>query len=128
MISWMRRLRRIDLPTLRAALWTLRALRTVRTQLRRGTIEGVRVPAPPPLSEAEVRGVLAVLRRRPNTCLERSLVLQRWVARFDRAPDIVVGVASPSDGFRAHAWLEGEPDNADGQFHELMRLPSADNS
>lgn len=124
----MRRLRRIDVPTLRAALWTLRALRTVRAQLRRGTIEGVRVPAPPPLTGSDVRGVLAVLRRRPNSCLERSFVLQRWVATFDSAPDIVVGVSSPSDGFHAHAWLDGEPDNADGSFHELMRLPSANDS
>ena len=118
--------RRIDYPTLRAALWTLRALWVTRLQLRRGVIEGVRVPSPPKLPETAIRGVRAVLRRRPNTCLERSLVLQRWAARFGSAPDVVVGITGPASSFRAHAWLDGELEGADEPFHELLRLPSAE--
>jgi transglutaminase superfamily protein len=120
-------LRRIDVPTLRAALWTLRALRTTRAQLRCGQIDGLRIPPPPPLPEGAARGVRAILRRRPNTCLERSLVLQRWIGTFGDAPDVIVGVSGPSGAFRAHAWLEGEPDGADQPFHELLRLPGAAN-
>ena len=123
MISSWRRLRRHDLASLRAAVWALRALRTARSQLRRGSFEAVRVPAPPRVPESAGRGVNAVLRRLPHTCLERSLVWQRWIATFRPAPDVVVGVSGPSGGFHAHAWLDGEPDVED-DFHELLRLPS----
>jgi hypothetical protein len=118
-------IRRLDYPTLRAALWTLRALRATRVQLRRGAVEGVEVPPPPKLPETAIRGVRGVLRRRPNTCLERSLILQRWLGRFGTAPDVVVGVSGPSGTFRAHAWLEGELEGDDEPFHELLRLPGA---
>jgi hypothetical protein len=116
-------MRRIDVPTLRAALWTVRALRATRRQLRRGQINGIQIPAPPRLPEPAVRGVRAILRRRTNTCLERSLILQRWAGTFGNAPDVIVGVTGPSGSFRAHAWLDGESDGAEGPFHELLRLP-----
>jgi hypothetical protein len=118
--------RRIDYPTLRAALWTLRALRVARLQLRRGAIKNVEIPRPPDLPETAIRGVQAVLRRRPNSCLERSLILQRWLGKFGSAPDVVVGVSGPSPAFRAHAWLDGEPDGEDDSFQELLRLSGAD--
>jgi transglutaminase superfamily protein len=117
--------RSIDLPMLRAALWTLRALRATRIELRRGRIDGIRIPSPPPLPKSATRGVNAVLRRRPNSCLERSLILQRWVGASGNAPDVIVGVSGPSGAFRAHAWLEGELDGTDQPFHELLRIPSA---
>jgi hypothetical protein len=113
-------IRRLDLPTLRAAFWTLRALRVTRHQLRRGTIEGVEIPSPPALPGTAIRGVRAVLRRLPNTCLERSLILQRWLRTFGSAPDVVVGVSGPTPNFKAHAWLDGEVDGE--QFEELLRL------
>jgi hypothetical protein len=118
--------RRLDYPTLRAALWTLRALRATRLELRRGVIDGVRIPPPPALPEEAIRGVRGILRRRPNTCLERSLILQRWMGRFGNAPDVVVGVSGPSASFRAHAWLEGDLEGADEPFQELLRLPGAE--
>ena len=34
------------------------------------------------------------------------------------------GVAGPSDGFRAHAWLETMPDGQPDAFQELFRLPA----
>jgi hypothetical protein len=119
-------IRRLDLPTLRAAFWTLRALRVTRHQLRRGSIEGVEIPSPPPLPGTAIRGVKAVLRRLPNSCLERSLILQRWLRKFGSAPDVVVGVSGPTPAFKAHAWLDGEADGEDGHFQELLRIPGAE--
>lgn len=118
----MRRLRRLDRPTLRAAWWALWALVRVRRSLRRHGIEGYSVPEPPVLPDHAGRGVLAVLRRWDHTCLERSLVLQRWEAAHGSEREVIIGVMGPSSDFKAHAWLEGEPQ--EGVFEELMRLPA----
>jgi hypothetical protein len=69
--------------------------------------------------------VAAVLRRRQATCLERSLVLQRWLAAHGDRRDLVIGVKAPGEEFGAHAWLEGEPPT-DGisEFTELLRRPA----
>lgn len=111
---------RPDLPSLRAALWTQLSLRRLRRDLRGGGIAGASVPSPPELPDRAVRGVHAVLRRRGATCLERALVLQKWLLAHGESRDVVVGVTSPKEGFAAHAWLDGDPD--DGSFHELERL------
>jgi hypothetical protein len=115
---------RVDLPTLRAAVWTLRALRRARRDLARRGLAGARVPPPPQLPASARRGVLAVLRRRPNTCLERALVLQRWEAAHGAGADVVIGVQGPGDGFEAHAWLETMPDGPPEAYHEILRLPA----
>ena len=112
--------RDIDVGTLRAAFWTLRALRSVRGDLGRGLLRELVVPPPPQLPASAARGVNAVLRRRPNTCLERSLVLQRWHAAHGSVRDVVIGVTGASD-FGAHAWLEGERDGG-ASFAELSRI------
>jgi hypothetical protein len=109
---------------LRAAAWTARSLRRVRRDLARDGLQGARVPAPPQLPAAARRGVFAVLRRRPNTCLERALVLQRWEAAHGAGADVVIGVRAPTDDFVAHAWLETMPDAPATDFRELMRLPA----
>jgi hypothetical protein len=82
----------------------------------------VRVADPPPLPAAATRGVSAVLRRSSPTCLERALVLQRWLAAHGCARDVVIGVTAPADGFAAHAWLDGEVHGRD--YAELTRLPA----
>jgi len=93
-----------------------------------------------------------VLRRRGESCLVRAVVLQAWEAAHGRRRDLIVGVTDPA-GFRAHAWLEGDPLHADAgldpsrlglgetaeavdagdshggppdrrQFHELLRRPA----
>jgi hypothetical protein len=112
--------RRLDLDTVRAAWWTLRALRTVRRRLRGTPLRDVRVPAPPTLPLKAERGVMMLLARQPHTCLERAFVLQRWLVSQGEEHDVVIGVTGPSD-FRAHAWVDGEqvPDG----FHELTRIP-----
>ena len=109
---------------LRAAAWTVSALRRVRRDLARNGLQGARVAAPPRLPAAARRGVLAVLRRRPSTCLERALVLQRWEAAHGACADVVIGVRAPTDDFVAHAWLETMPDAPATDFRELMRLPA----
>jgi len=117
-------LRNVDLPTLRAALWTARALHQARRELRGGAVEDVVLLEPPKLPDTAERGVWALLRRREHTCLERALVLQRWEAAHGRPREVVIGVSSSRPEFHAHAWLEGDPDNDGEVFHELMRLPA----
>ena len=118
-------MRRLDLPTLRAALWAQLALVRTRRALRRGGLDDVEIAAPPRLPATARRGVNAVLRRQPHTCLERALVLQRWEATYGNARDVVIGVATDGGNFAAHAWLAGDPDNDDSRYHELMRLPAS---
>lgn len=117
-------LRRVDLPTIRAAWWAQRALGEARRELSREGIGAVTVSSPPRLPPAARRGVLALLRRRECTCLERALVLQRWDAAHGEPREIVIGVEGPTESFRAHAWLDGEPNGDLGRFQELMRLPA----
>jgi hypothetical protein len=117
--------RRIDLPTLRAALWAGRAVLQVRRDLRKLGLEAAHVTvSPPALPPSAERGVLALLRRLPSTCLERALVLQRWHASRGRAREVVIGVKSPGESFEAHAWLDGAPDSEAASYEELMRLPA----
>ncbi len=118
-------MRKPDVPTLRAALWAQLALVRARRALRCGVLEDVEVRQPPRLPAAARRGVVAVLRRQPHTCLERALVLQTWEAAYGNARDVVIGVARDGGDFAAHAWLAGDPDNDDSRFHELMRLPAS---
>jgi Transglutaminase-like superfamily len=115
---------RLDLPTLRAALWTVRALRRAKRELARRGLEGTRVPAPPTLPAGARRGVLAILRRKESTCLERALVLQRWEAAHGASADVVIGVPAPGGDFVAHAWLESMPDGLAAGYHELHRIPA----
>ncbi|MDP9491809.1 MAG: lasso peptide biosynthesis B2 protein [Actinomycetota bacterium] len=113
--------RRPDLPTLRAALWALLALRRTRRALKRDRVTDVRVPQPPALPPSAGRGVRAVIRRWDPTCLERALVLQAWNVAHGQSRDVVIGVNGAGDEFAAHAWLDGEPDEH-GPYHELMRV------
>ena len=110
-----------DIATLRAAWWTDRALRRARTDLGDGALREVVLPAPPRLPAGAERGVRAVLRRRENSCLERSLVLQRWLAAHGDARDVVIGTTGPA-AFQAHAWLDGDEHSA-ARYVELSRLP-----
>ena len=47
---------------------------------------------------------------------------QRWLAAAGVPAELVVGVTSPRDGFRAHAWLPG--DRVPPGFTELTRYPA----
>jgi hypothetical protein len=111
-----------DIATLRAALWTGRALRRARHELRDGELRGVALPAPPDVPAGAERGVYAVLRRREHSCLERSLILQRWLAAHGDAREVVIGTTGV-ESFAAHAWLDGDAESA-GRYVELARLPA----
>jgi Transglutaminase-like superfamily len=113
---------RLKLSSARAAWWAWRALRQTKRDLGRDGLARVLVKPPPRLPEGATRGVLAVVKRVPNTCLERALVLQTWLAAYGQAPDVVIGVAGPDDQFEAHAWLEGEVVSA--RYRELTRVPA----
>jgi hypothetical protein len=104
-------IRAIDLATLRAAWWAASQLRPLRKDLRADGL-AVEVPPPPRLPQHAVRGVTGFSAVAHATCLERSFLLQRWLAEHDRPHSIAVGVAGPSDSeFRAHAWVVGfDPD------------------
>ena len=118
-IAWLATISRLDLATLRAAWWTFASLRATRKALRTRSIGAIVVDRPPELPAHASRGVHAVLRRTSSTCLERALVLQRWLAAQGVEKDVIVGVTG-RDNFRAHAWLEGE--SVDGRFQELTRF------
>jgi hypothetical protein len=117
-------MRRIDLPTLRAAAWTVSALRQVRKGLARDGLDGAHVKPPPRLPASARRGVFAAMRRRESTCLERALVLQRWEAAHGAPSDVVIGVPGRGRDFVAHAWLESMPDAQAGAYHEIHRIPA----
>jgi len=102
------------------AWWALRAVRRARRQLRAGGYDAVRLPPPPRPRAGGDRGLDVVLRRLEPSCLERALVLQRWLAARDDRRTVVIGVTAPGPGFRAHAWLEGEHAP---EFHEVARVP-----
>jgi hypothetical protein len=106
----------------RAASWALRAHRATRRALRERPLHDVTVPEPPSLLPASgALAVRAVLKGSRASCLERSLVLQRWMTAHGDPRDVVIGVCGPQD-FRAHAWLDGEPAPYDQGFRELTRM------
>jgi hypothetical protein len=114
--------RRLDPYAWRAAWWTNGALTQARERLGRGEFGEVSLAPPPALPSRAEYAVHAVLLRRSASCLERSLVLQRWYAAHGRPVDVVIGVKLPVSDFIAHAWLDGEPAPDEITFDELVRL------
>jgi hypothetical protein len=105
-----------------AAAWAGRAAVTTAAQLRaRRPLQAVSVPPAPHPDARSTPVVMAVLDRLPVRCLVTSLVLQRWWSGLGVDRDLVVGVRTDT-GFRAHAWLAGDP-QGEG-WHELRRLPA----
>lgn len=109
-----------------AAVWALAAIALARRGYARpgGAVEVPRLPPLPRLPEGAVRGVDAALARRRQRCLVRATVRQAWERSQDRGRDLVIGVTAPSGGFRAHAWLDGDPPCCTAEFTELTRRPS----
>lgn len=116
--------RRFTVPNLRAALWTMRALRIVRKELPAGRWESMVLPRVPQLPAGTERAVEAALRRGGATCLAHAIVRQAWFAAHGSPRDLVVGVTAPSRGFKAHAWLEGDPPCHTERYQELLRRPA----
>ncbi len=71
-------------------------------------------PAPArrdPVAEAQIVRIVRRLyhpaRLSPaGNCLERSLILYRYLAAAGAAPHLVIGLAPPGGPFRGHAWVE----------------------
>jgi hypothetical protein len=120
------RLARRGLPGVRAAIWADFALRRLRRELARKGLEA-RVTRPPALAAASVETVEAVLRARGATCLERSLIVQRWLLAHGREHDIVVGVAGGTESLAAHAWVDlYDPADQGEDYHPLTRVSPSD--
>jgi hypothetical protein len=115
-------MRLTGIDALRAALWTTRALRATKRQLASVPVTEVRVPAPPEVGPSSLSVVRRTLNRWPSTCLERALVLQRWLAAGGDTRDVVIGVTAPGEAFGAHAWVDGEADDYHESVHELTRV------
>jgi hypothetical protein len=92
--------------------------------LQRKSLSSLTVLPPPALPRFAGRGVLAVLRRRSRSCLETALVLQSWRTSQGDDREIVIGVSNAASTFKAHAWLDGDPDPLAASFQELLRVPS----
>lgn len=110
---------------LRAAWWALRAARAARRRLARGGLDALALPPVPPLPHGAAAGIDLALRLGVRNCLVRSAVRQAWYAARGREHDLVIGVTTPSSGFRAHAWLDGDPPEASEGYVELTRRPVA---
>ncbi len=108
------------LARLRAAGWAVRALRALRRELPQTGLRS-RPPSPPPLPADALAGVAIGVRAGRASCLERSLILQRWLASHGRRHDVLVGVSTAA-GFEAHAWLEGLEDGSGGGYVVLERI------
>jgi hypothetical protein len=110
------------LPRVRAGLWSLRAVRVARRELRRNGLDGrVALPAPPPVPASAVGGVKRALRLTRATCLVRTSVLQAWHAGHGWERELVVAVPPPGEGFAAHAWLDGDDPGEGRDFTVLLR-------
>jgi len=114
------------LPTVRAGIWALWALHRLRHEIVNDGLDAHVVP-PPKLAPMGVRGVEAALRLREATCLERSLIVQRWLVAHGERHDVLVGVAGGSESMKAHAWLEAYDAQAQGEgFRVLTRVAPSD--
>jgi hypothetical protein len=113
----------VDLGTLRAAIWTLRAAERSRRRLKRDQLDTViaELPRVPRVPESAQRGVHAVLRRRDDTCLVRAIVRQAWDIGHGVPSQLVIGVTAPAAGMRAHAWIDGDAMPAGAPYTEITR-------
>jgi hypothetical protein len=108
----------------RAAWWALRATAIARGQLGRGGVDALDIPPAPPTPAEARTWAQHVVRLCAKNCLVRAAVRQAWYAGQGREVDIVIGVTSPSEGFRAHAWLAIDPPQTYEGYEELARRPA----
>jgi hypothetical protein len=107
----------------RAALWAARAARAARTALAERGLEALALPPVPPLPPEAGWAASGALRLWSRNCLVRAAVRQAWEAAHGRRRELVIGVTAPGPGFRAHAWLDGDPPAASRGYRELARRP-----
>lgn len=114
---------RLKPETLRAALWAVLASRQARKALRAGVSRPSIRPCPD-LPRSAFRGVTGAMRRLSPTCLERSLVVQAWMAAHGDERDVVIGLPRENFGaVPAHAWVDGTDHFSAATYLELHRVP-----
>lgn len=102
------RLTRYVVRVVQIVRWTSAAYADVHRRLPGEGAEVIVSPPRFPAPYGRMRLLLAVLRVRGATCLERSLVLQAWMLARGVERDVVIGVrAGATDAFAAHAWVDG---------------------
>ena len=117
----LKRLKNLDLATLRTAAWTIRAARRANVLLRDRGLNGFELPPPPAVPPHAGLAVGAVLKRRHDSCLVRATVRQAWWRSQGDHRTLVIGVSKEGVDFSAHAWLEGDPPCHSEGFTELLR-------
>ncbi len=100
--------------------WTFDALVSVRRQLAETGMEQVD-PFRSPGRAITERSVEIILQRNSASCLERSLVRQRYYLAKGQNRDVIVGVSPPKDGFRAHAWVSGDAEEGNELYQTIHR-------
>ncbi|MGH2870777.1 MAG: lasso peptide biosynthesis B2 protein [Solirubrobacteraceae bacterium] len=100
--------------------WADQALVGLRRDL---PVQGIKARVAPPRAAAGwgTAPITVWLRYRRATCLERSIILQRWLMCIGQPHDVLIGVRSPEEAVMAHAWLDHE-DPLD--FLVVARIPS----
>jgi len=108
--------------TLRAGAWAVLALRTLRRQIPTEGLD-VRVVPAPALPATATSGIEVALCIRRATCLERSLIMQRWLMAHGSPHDVLVGVAGGTESIDAHAWIDRyDQDEEGGGYQVLTRV------
>ena len=101
--------------------WLDHGLVEVRTSLQTEGLDArSKLPDPPHAAPWLTPLVAARLTMQHATCLERSLIMQRWLLATGEPHDVLIGVRSPRETTIAHAWLDHE--DSCGHYL-LMRLP-----
>ncbi len=102
-------------------VWLDASLVAVRRDLGTEGINAGSMLSQPPYAAPWLTGLVDVrLAMLHATCLERSLIMQRWLMAIGRPHDVLIGVKSPRETVIAHAWLDHEDSRG---HHVLTRLP-----
>ena len=100
--------------------WTADALLFVRAELATTGI-GQTNPFRAPRRKITESSVGIVLERNAASCLERSLVRQRFYAAHGQHRELIIGVSPPNQDFHAHAWLSGDAGEGDDLYQIMPR-------
>lgn len=109
------------------ARWAIEQHRLVHGRLKEDGL-GAEVQPPPTVLRGSLRGARMALWVRRATCLERSMILQRWWATRGVGLDVVIGVRNPNRhrGPMAHAWVDWFDRDWTHRFAEIRRIPPPD--